>query len=146
MMRKGTWMIKRSLKTMVSTDVGLLVFFGAAVALLHILVNGRYGFHRDELQTFNNARHLAWGYVEYPPMTAVIGRVELVIFGNSLRGFRFFPALGQGLVFVLTGLAARAFGAGREAQLVAAVAAVIGGAPLNLGGFLSYTSLDYPFW
>jgi len=57
---------KRSLRTIASTDVGLLMLFGAAVVLLHILVNGRYGFHRDELQTFSNARYLAWGYVEYP--------------------------------------------------------------------------------
>ena len=137
---------KHSLTKIVSTDVGFLVLFGAAVVLLHILVNGRYGFHRDELQTFSNARHLAWGYIEYPPMTAVIGRVELALFGNSLRGFRFVPALTQGLVFVLTGLVARALGAEREAQIVAAVAVVIGGASLIFGGFLSYTSLDYPFW
>ena len=139
-------MTKRSLRTSVSTDIYWLVLFGAAVVLAHVLVNGRYGFHRDELQTFNNARYLAWGYVEYPPMTAVIGRVELMLFGHSLCGFRFFPALTQGLVLVLTGLAARALGARREAQLAAAVAAVIGGAPLKFGGFLSYTSLDYPFW
>jgi hypothetical protein len=137
---------KRSLRTIASTDVGSLMLFGAAVVLLHILVNGRYGFHRDELQTFSNARHLAWGYVEYPPMTAVTGRVELALFGDSLRAFRSFPALTQGLVFVLTGLVARALGAGREAQLIAAVGAVIGGSPLVYGGFLSYTSLDYPFW
>lgn len=136
----------RSLRIIVANDIGALLLLGFAVALLHILVNGRYGFHRDELQTFNNARHLAWGYVEYPPLTAVIGRVELAWFGDSLRGFRFFPALSQGLVFLLTGLAARELGASREAQLVAAVGAVIGGAPLFYGGFLSYTSLDYPFW
>ena len=137
---------KCSLRAIVSTDAGVLVLFGAAVVLLHILANGRYGFHRDELQTFSNARHLAWGYVEYPPMTAIVGRVELALFGSSLRGFRFFPALTQGLVFLLTGLVARALGAGREAQLIAATGAVIGGAPLVYGGFLSYTSLDYPFW
>jgi hypothetical protein len=27
----------------------LLIFFGATLALLHIAVNGQYGFHRDEL-------------------------------------------------------------------------------------------------
>ena len=137
---------KRGLRAIVSADAGWLLLFGVAVVLLHMFVNGRYGFHRDELQTFSNARHLAWGYVEYPPMTAVIGRVELTLFGDSLRGFRFFPALMQGLVFVLTGLIARALGAGREAQLVAAVGAAIGGSPLVYGGFLSYTSLDFPFW
>jgi 4-amino-4-deoxy-L-arabinose transferase-like glycosyltransferase len=131
---------------LVSSDIGLLALFGAAVVLLHVAVNGQYGFHRDELQTFNNARQLAWGYVEYPPITAVVGRIELELFGTSLRGFRFIPALTQGLVFLLTGLMARTLGAQREWQFVAATGAVIGGGPQFLGGFLSYTSLDYVVW
>ena len=94
----------------VSSDTGILVVFGLEVVLLHILVNGQYGFHRDELLTFDNAQHLALGYVVYGPVTAVLGRTELAIFGTSLTGFRFFPALAQGLVLVLTGLIARELG------------------------------------
>ena len=30
------------------------------------LVDGRYGFHHDELNFPDQSRHLAWGYVEYP--------------------------------------------------------------------------------
>lgn len=133
-------------RRLISTDIGLLTLFGAAVALLHIAVNGQYGFHRDELQTFTNARQVAWGYVEYPPMTAAVGRIELELFGTSLRRFRFIPALTQGLVFVLTGLMARTLGAQREGQFVAATGAAIGGGALFYGGFLSYTSLDYAVW
>lgn len=84
---------KRSLRAFLATDVGWLTWFGVGVVLIHILANGRYRFHRDELQTFNNARHLAWGYVEYPPIAAAVGRVELWLFGHSLRGFRLVPAL-----------------------------------------------------
>lgn len=130
----------------VSSDTGVLVLLGLGVVLLHILVNGRYGFHRDELLTFNNAQHLAWGYVVYGPVTAVLGRVEIALFGNSLRGFRFFPALTQGVVFVLTGLIARALGGRREAQLVASAAVTIGGASLFSGSSLSYTTFDYLWW
>jgi 4-amino-4-deoxy-L-arabinose transferase-like glycosyltransferase len=129
-----------------SSDTGMLILLGLSVIVLHILTNGQYGFHRDELQTFTNARHLAWGYVEYPPMTPFVGRLELELFGTSLRGFRFFPALAQGLVFILTGLAARELGGGRTAQLMAATAAAIGGTPMFLGAFLSYTALDFPWW
>lgn len=119
---------------------------GLAVFLLHILANGQYGFHRDELQTFNNAQHLDWGYVEYPPFTAFVGRLELMLFGNSLRGFRVFPALVHGLVVLLTGLSAGRLGAGRRAQVLAALAAAAGGQALFCGGFLSYTSLDLLWW
>ena len=87
--------LRRHWPSFIASDVSVLVFLALAVVLLHTLVNGQYGFHRDELQTFNNARHLAWGYVEYRPMTAFLGRAALELFGNSLRGFRFFPAAAQ---------------------------------------------------
>jgi len=51
---------------------------------LHTLINGQYGWHRDELDTLDNARYLAWGYVSYPPVTAFIARVGLALFGPSL--------------------------------------------------------------
>jgi hypothetical protein len=41
----------------------MLLGIAAAIALLHILTNGRYGFHRDELQFLSDARHLDWGFV-----------------------------------------------------------------------------------
>ena len=108
------------------SDTGILVLVGLGVVLLHTLVNGRYGFHRDELLTLGNARHLDWGYVVYPPVTAFIGRLELALFGTSLTGFR--------------------FGGGRETQLLAAFAVAIGGHSLFSGGFLSYTTFDYVWW
>jgi hypothetical protein len=127
-------------------DLGILILFAVAVILLHTLTNGQYGFHRDELLTFSNARHLDWGYVVYPPMTPFLGRVELELFGTSLRGFRFFAAVAQGLVLVLTGLATRELGGKREAQLVAALAAGISGHALFSGSFMSYTSFDCLWW
>ena len=66
------------------SDTTLLILFGLAVVLLHIAVNVRYGFHRDELLTYDNAHHLAWGYVVYPPLTPFLARVELLLFGPSL--------------------------------------------------------------
>lgn len=51
------------LRVVLATDVGILVCIALAKVALHTLVNSRYGFHRDELLTLNNARHLAWGYV-----------------------------------------------------------------------------------
>ncbi len=129
-----------------ASDFGILAALAFLCFLLHTLTNGQYGFHRDELLTLNNARHLAWGYVVYPPMTPFLGRLELELFGASLRGIRFFPALSQGLVLLLTGLAARELGGKREAQLVAAFAAAIAGPAMISGWFLSYSSFDYLWW
>jgi hypothetical protein len=85
------------------SDNGLLILLAVCGALIHILLNGQYGFHRDELDIIMNARQLDWGYVAYPPITPFIARIGLELFGNSLPGLRLFSALGQGLVMLLAG-------------------------------------------
>ena len=40
-------------------DTALLVAVALATVAVHILTGGRYGFHRDELATLEDARHLA---------------------------------------------------------------------------------------
>src|SRR5215475_9602786 len=111
-----------SLQRWITSDVGMLVALACARFLLHMLTNGRYGFHRDELLTLDNARHLAWGYVVYPPLTPFLARIELEFLGTSLTGFRFFAALSQGLTMLLVGLMARELGGKRFAQVVAELA------------------------
>jgi len=49
-----------------ASDVGLLVLLAIVRVALHTATNGQYGFHRDELQTLDDARHLDWGFVVYP--------------------------------------------------------------------------------
>ena len=57
-------------------SVGVLVLVATARMAFHVATNGQYGFHRDELQTLDDARHLDWGFVAYPPITPLIGRLE----------------------------------------------------------------------
>ncbi len=126
------------------SDLVPLVAIGAATIVVHALTGNRYGFNRDELAILEDARHLAWGYVAYPPVTPFFGRIALGLFGTSLVGFRFFAALVQAIAVVLTGLMARDLGGRREAQLLAATAAV----PFCLGGgaLMQYISFDYFAW
>ena len=63
-----------------SGDVAILSYIALATVVVHVLTGGRYGFHRDELATLDDARHLAWGYIAYPPITPFLGRVSLMLF------------------------------------------------------------------
>ncbi len=125
-------------------QIAILIYIALATIICHLLTGGRYGFHRDELATLDDARHLAWGYVAYPPVTPFFGRLALSVFGTSLRGFRLFAALAEAIAVVLTGLMARELGGGRKAQLMAAAAAV----PFCLAGgaLMQYVSFDYLWW
>jgi 4-amino-4-deoxy-L-arabinose transferase-like glycosyltransferase len=125
-------------------DTALLCLIATGTVLLHVATGGQYGFHRDELATLDDARHLAWGYVAYPPMTPFFGRVSLELFGTSLRGFRSFAAVAHAIALVLTGLMARELGGRRGAELLALFAAL----PLAIatGVMMQYVAFDYLFW
>ena len=127
-----------------SGDLAALVCLAMATVLVHVLTGHQYGFQRDELATLEDARHLAWGFVAYPPVTPFFGRLSLILFGTSLMGFRFFAAVAQAVALVFVGLMARELGGRRGAQLVAAAA----GVPFALGGgaLMQYVSFDYLCW
>src|SRR3990170_2957235 len=103
------------------TDVGILILLALALFTLHLLTNGQYGFHRDELEMIDNARHLDWGFVGYPPLTPFVARVALELWGPSLGGSRF-------------------------AQVVAALAAAIAPIALAGGAILTYSDFDSLWW
>lgn len=125
------------------SDFGVLVLIAAVRVALHTATNGQYGFHRDELQTLDDARHLDWGFVAYPPITPLIGRLELALFGTSLAGFRVFAAVAVSAVMVLAGLIAKELGGSRHIQLLAAISAGISPFSLVQGAVMQYVSFDY---
>ena len=124
--------------------MAILVGLAAAVLVIHLLTSGRYGFHRDELATLDDARHLAWGYVAYPPVTPFFGWISLKLFGTSLTGFRLFAAASTSVAVVLTGLMARELGGKTGAQALAASAAIP--FALGAGSLMQYVSFDYLAW
>ena len=126
------------------SNTALLIYIALATVIVHCITGDQYGFQRDELATLEDSRHLDWGFVAYPPITPLFGRLSLILFGTSLAGFRFFAAVAEAIAVVLTGLMAREMGGGRGAQLVAAAAAI----PFCLAGgaMMQYVSFDYLFW
>jgi len=124
----------------------VLLAIAAAMALLHILTNGRYGFHRDELQFLTDARHLDWGFVAYPPFTPVVERISLSIFGLSMVGLRLFSVIATSAAVVVTGLMARELGGGRFAQVTAALCVALSPLPIFEGTEFQYTTFDYLWW
>ena len=127
-------------------DTFALVAIAAIVAFVHVLTNGRYGFHRDELQVLSDARHLDWGFVPYPPLTPFVERIALSIFGLSMVGLRMFSVIAQAFAIVVTGLMARELGGGRLAQITVALAVALSPQPLFEGTEFQYTTFDYLWW
>jgi dolichyl-phosphate-mannose-protein mannosyltransferase len=103
-----------------------------ATLTLHLMTNALYGFHRDSLYYLDSARHPAWGYVDYPPITPAIARLSLWIFGPSVWGLRLWPSLAGAAMVVLVALIARELGGGATARVLAALAAAT--SPVFLAG------------
>ncbi len=127
----------------IDRDLIILMVFAAIKLAFHLATNGQYGFHRDELATLDDARHMAWGFVAYPPLTPFLARIALTLFGTSLTGFRFFAALAQSVALVITGLLARRLGATCGGMLIAASAAAIAPIALAASALMQYVSFDY---
>lgn len=122
----------------------VLLSLGAATMIAHAFTGAGFGFHGDELQFMDDARHLAWGYVAYPPMTSFFARLSLDLFGTSIAGFRFFASLAQAVAIILTGLMAREMGGGVRAQVLAGAALVP--YALGAGALMVYNSFDNICW
>ena len=129
-----------------SGDALALFAIAGAMVLAHLLTNGRYGFHRDELQVLSDARHLDWGFVPYPPFTPFVERIVLSLFGLSLVGLRLFSVISQAILIVITGLMARELGGGRLAQVTAALSVALSTLPMFEGTEFQYTTFDNLWW
>jgi hypothetical protein len=109
-------------------------------------VSARYGYVRDELYFLSAGRHLAFGYVDQPPLTPLLARVATALTGGSLAGFRILPALGLAALAAMTAAMSRCLGAGRTGQLLAAVAAATCAEYLGAMHELTTTTPDFVFW
>ncbi len=126
---------------------GLRVALIAAGKLaLHVYAGRRYGYFVDELYYLACARHLAWGYVDQPPLIAAIVKITRAGLGDCLGALRFPAALAGAGTAVITGMIARQFGGRRFAQSVAALCLVLAPGVLAIDPILSMNAFEPLFW
>jgi len=125
-------------------DIDILGVLAATVLILSAIAGNGYGFHRDELQTLDDARHLAAGFVAYPPLTPLLGRLSIAVFGISPWALRLPAALINFVSLVLVGLTARELGGRRLAQCVALLMSL--GVGIVFSTMLQYNTPDYLAW
>lgn len=123
--------------------VGILA---ASKVAFQLATSNLYGAHRDEFYYLESGHHLAWGYVDNPPLVPVLYRVEEVLFGHSVTALAVIPALLGGLYVLLAVAMTADLGGARRAQLLAATVAWLGPLFLTTSHFLSTVSLDLVFW
>ncbi len=114
--------------------------------VLHLLTATRHGIFRDELYYIACARHLAFGYVDHPPLIALLTWVVLHTLGSSLLAIRFLPPLAAGALMWLAAQTARELGGGRCAQCFAALTILPVPVYLILHHWLTMNAFEPLFW
>ena len=120
--------------------------FGLATFVIHIVRAGAYGYQRDELYFISCARHLAWGYVDQPPLIALIAKISLALFGDSLYAIRLLPAVAAAAIVVLTGRLARRLGGSLAAQILAMLGIALAPFYLAVGNLLTMNAFEPLLW
>ena len=117
----------------------------AAFVAIELAVSGRYGFQQDELYFIVAGHHLAFGYVDQPPLAPLLTRITDIL-GTSPTAIRIAPTLAGGATILMAGKLAALFGGGRTSRVLAALA--MGCAPVLLGSdhVANTTPLDLLAW
>lgn len=136
----------RATRTYLSSGLAVVTIIAAGKLVLHCFFNNRYDYFRDEFDYLACGDHLAWGYVDQPPLLPFLVRVSREVLGESLRSIRFLPALAISAVIVLTGMIAREFGGRRFALMLSAIAILIAPTYLSDGSLLVTNSLEPLLW
>jgi hypothetical protein len=113
----------------------------AAFAVFAATVHG-YGVFRDELYYVACARHLAWGYVDHPPLVALIAAV----FGPSWVVLRLVSAVAFVATILLVGDTAKEMGGGTFARIGAQLLAATAPVYLSLFSIYSMNAIDVLVW
>ena len=124
----------------------IVVLLALANFLLHLYFNNRYGYFRDEFDYMACGDHLAWGYVDQPPLIPFLIKLSRLVLGDSLRSIRIIPALATSAAVFLTAMTARELGGRRFATVLSALAFIAVPIYLNDGSVMTTNCLEPLLW
>ena len=81
-----------------------IIYFFALVKCLipFLLIYPAFELHRDEYLYLADAAHLSWGYIEMPPLLALVGAISKWM-GNGFYPVYFWDGLLGGLTVIVVG-------------------------------------------
>jgi hypothetical protein len=129
-----------------SEDLTIPVILALLQLVVQTVFHGNYGYFRDELYYIACSNHLAFGYVDQPPLSIALLWVSRMLLGDSLYAIRFLPSVAGACVVVLAALMARKLGGGKFAQGLAALSVVAAHGLFGHGQFFTMNSFDVLFW
>lgn len=124
----------------------ILLALPILAAAVYLATSTGYGYFRDELYYLACSHHLAWGYVDQPPLSILLLFLSRHLFGTSRLALHVLPALAGGATVLLTALIAQFLGGKSSAQALAMVSVMVAPLYLVIDTFYSMNSFDIFFW
>jgi hypothetical protein len=124
----------------------IVLYIATVKLLLHLLTANRYGYFGDEMYHMACGEHLDWGYVDQPPMIALIAWFVRHVLGTSLFAVHLLPALAGTALVWLTGVITRELGGSRFAQALAALSVACGGVYFVMHHLFTMNAFEPLLW
>ncbi len=116
-----------------------------ATAALHLAFCHRFGYYRDELYFIDCAKHLAWGYVDQPPLVPFYTWLTAPL-GYPVWALRFLPGVLAGVTVLFGCAIAREFGGRGFAQTLTALLIALAPGLIGIAYGLSTEMLSPLAW
>lgn len=139
-------MIERLKHSLVENSVA--AWLALITLCVYLVTNafGGYDYFRDEFYYIACTDHLAWGYVDHPPLSIFILWVNRLLLGDSIFVLRLLPAVAGAALVYITGLIVRELGGGKVAQLLACLGVAFAPIYLIINSFYSMNAFEPLFW
>ena len=133
-------------KTFWKSNIAITSYLSLLYIILHIIFINQYGYFRDEFYYVACGEHLDFGYIDHPPLIAIIALVSRSLFGDSLFAIRILSVVAGGITVFLTALIVREMGGKLFSQIVVSLAVLVAPVFLVIYHTLSMNSFDILLW
>jgi len=78
----------------------IILFFCIVKLTLHLIADSHSGFQGDELLHIETGKHLAFGYMEFPPLIALFAFIQNLFGSNSVYIHHLFPHIASIIIII----------------------------------------------
>ncbi len=124
----------------------LIAVLAVIKLLIHLFTFDNFELHRDAYLYYAQSEHLDLGFIAVPPFTALVGKIATLLFGNTVFGLRFFPALIGAVNVIIIGKFVSDLGGKKIAIILASLAYILSPAFLHVNALFQPVCFNHFFW
>ncbi len=103
----------------------IILFFCIVKLILHLIADSHSGFQGDELLHIETGKHLAFGFMEFPPLIAVFAFIQILFQSNSVFTHHLFSHIATLLILIYVAKTTIELGGKNKAVFLVLLAIII---------------------